>query len=288
MFSMDFGRFDSDTSREFKENVDGFMQVLGTPNLADFFPVLKIVDPQGLKRQAKLYSKKVRRIFDDIIEKRLRDSEPKNDLLETLLDMNRRNDFSREEIIHLLLNNDMSIRHLHNVSWYNSTGFIRCRIDTSATTEEWAMAELIGKPKEMGKVRKELRRVIGERGVAVEESDISKLPYLQAVLKETLRLHPAGPLLVPHKAEADTEIDGYIVPKNAQILVNIWGIGRESSTWSNPDSFEPQRFIGSKVDVRGQDFELIPFGSGRRICPGMPLAHRMVHLVVATLVHNFD
>lgn len=150
------------------------------------------------------------------------------------------------------------------------------------------MTELIRNPKEMAKVRNELRTVIGQNGEQVEESDISRLPYLQAVLKETLRLHPAGPLLVPHKAEADTEIDGYTVPKNAQILVNVWAIGRDSSKWPNPDSFEPQRFLGSKVDVKGQDFELIPFGSGRRICPGMPLAHRMVHLVVAMLVHNFD
>lgn len=149
------------------------------------------------------------------------------------------------------------------------------------------MAELIRNPKKMAKARNELQTVIGEKG-EVEESDISRLPYLQAVFKETLRLHPAGPLLVPHKAEADTEINGYIVPRNSQILVNIWAIGRDSSIWSNPESFEPERFLDSKMDIRGQDFELIPFGSGRRICPGMPLAYRMVHLVVASLIHNFD
>ncbi|KAL0368975.1 UNVERIFIED_CONTAM: cytochrome [Sesamum calycinum] len=139
----------------------------------------------------------------------------------------------------------------------------------------------------MAKARKELHTVIGEKG-QVQESDISRLPYLQAVVKEIFRLHPPGPLLIPHKAEADTEINGYIVPGNGQILVNAWAIGRDANIWSNPDSFEPERFLDSKIDLRGQNFELIPFGSGRRICPGLPLAYRVVHVMVASLIHNFD
>ncbi|KAL0432539.1 UNVERIFIED_CONTAM: cytochrome [Sesamum latifolium] len=160
-------------------------------------------------------------------------------------------------------------------------------IDTTATTVEWALAELIHSPRKMAKARKELQTIIGEKG-QVQESDISRLPYLQAVVKEIFRLHPPGPLLIPHKAEVDTEINGYIVPRDGQILVNAWAIGRDSSIWSNPDSFEPERFIDSKIDLRGQNFELIPFGSGRRICPGMPLACRVVHVMVASLIHNFD
>ncbi|KZV13905.1 ripening-related P-450 enzyme-like, partial [Dorcoceras hygrometricum] len=120
------------------------------------------------------------------------------------------------------------------------------------------------------------------------ESDIPRLPYLRAIVKETFRLHPAAPLLLPHKCEQDVEINGYVIPRNAQILINAWAIGRDSSTWSDPELFTPERFIAKETDFKGQHFELIPFGAGRRICPGIPLASRMVHLMVATLVHNFD
>ena len=142
-------------------------------------------------------------------------------------------------------------------------------------------------PKNNGKARRELQEVLGKDGI-VQESDISKLPYLQSVVKETLRLHPPGPLLLPHKAQADVEICGFTVPKNSQVLVNAWAIGRDPNTWTNPNAFVPERFQGSEIDVKGRDFEVITFGSGRRMCPGMPLAHRMVHLMLASLLHSFD
>ena len=159
--------------------------------------------------------------------------------------------------------------------------------ETTSVTVIWAMAELLRNPEKMAKAKAELHEVIG-RKETIKESDISKLPYLQAVLKETFRLHPADPLLVPHKAEEDVEINGYIVPKNANILINVWASGRDSDTWSNPDVFVPERFLQSEIDARGQHFQLIPFGSGRRMCPGQPLAHRMVHLMVAAMIHYFE
>ena len=122
----------------------------------------------------------------------------------------------------------------------------------------------------------------------MEESDIARLPYLQAVVKETLRLHPAVPLLIPRKASVDVQISGFIVPKGAQVLVNAWAIGRDASTWENPYSFKPERFLGLDVDVKGRNFELIPFGAGRRICPGLPLAIRMLHLMLGSLIKSFD
>lgn len=122
----------------------------------------------------------------------------------------------------------------------------------------------------------------------MKEADISKLPYLQAVVKETFRLHPAVPFLVPRKVDSDVQILGFTVPKNAQVLVNVCAIGRDSEIWENPNSFEPERFLGSEIDVKGRDFELIPFGAGRRICPGLPLAIRMIHLMLGSLIHEFD
>ncbi|KAL3649493.1 hypothetical protein CASFOL_005896 [Castilleja foliolosa] len=113
-----------------------------------------------------------------------------------------------------------------------------------------------------------------------------RLPYLQAVVKETFRLHPAGPLLI-HKANTDVEINGYTIPKDAQILVNVWASGRDPIVWPDTDMFVPERFLDREIDFRGQDYELIPFGAGRRICPGLPMAHRMVHLMLAIYVKDF-
>ncbi|KAL0393924.1 UNVERIFIED_CONTAM: Labd-13Z-ene-9,15,16-triol synthase, chloroplastic [Sesamum latifolium] len=97
-----------------------------------------------------------------------------------------------------------------------------------------------------------------------------------------------GPLLVPRKSEAEVVISGYTIPKGTQIFVNVWGMGRDSTLWSNRDAFQPERFLDSTMDYKGQDYELLPFGSGRRICPGVPLANRMLHVMMAILIHNFD
>ena len=147
------------------------------------------------------------------------------------------------------------------------------------------MAELLRNPGKMEKAQNEIRGVIGNDGI-VQESYILRLPYLQAIVKETFRLHPPAPLLIPHKAEIDVEICGFTVPKNSQVIVNAWAIGRDPRTWSNPNEFMPERFMECEIDVKGRDFELIPFGTGRRMCPGMQLAHRMVHLILASLLHS--
>lgn len=157
--------------------------------------------------------------------------------------------------------------------------------DTSSTTIEWAMAELLHNPNTMSKARSELKETI-PKGKQVEESDVARLPYLQAVVRETLRLHPPAPLL-PHRAQSTVEICGFTIPKHTQVIVNAWAIGRDPNVWVNPGSFLPERFLDSKLDFRGQDCQFIPFGAGRRICPGLPLALRMVHLTFASLLHSF-
>lgn len=149
------------------------------------------------------------------------------------------------------------------------------------------MAELLNNPPKLLKVKEELQNVLGKDEI-LEETRISKLPFLRAVLKETLRLHPPAPFLVPHKSESDVELFGFRVPQNAQILVNVWAMGKDSSIWSDVDLFVPERFLESKIDFRGRDFELIPFGAGRRICPGLPLANRAMPLMLASLLHNYD
>lgn len=160
--------------------------------------------------------------------------------------------------------------------------------DTTSSTLEWAMAELIHSPEKMAKARYELEEVIGKEDRTVEESDISRLPYLQAVIKETLRLHPPVTFLIPHRAIDDVEIQGYVVPKDAQILCNLWAMGQDSNVWSDAQTFRPERFLDVGIDYKGRDFELIPFGAGRRICPALPLAHRMLHLMLGGLIYRFD
>lgn len=149
------------------------------------------------------------------------------------------------------------------------------------------MAEVLRNPESLKKAKVELEQTIG-KGKLVEESDIARLPYIRSIVKETLRIHPPVPFLIPRKVETDVQICGYSVPKGTQVLVNVWAIGRDPSTWSNPTSFKPERFLDSEIDFRGRDFELIPFGAGRRICPGLPLAIRTVPVMLGSLINSFD
>lgn len=155
------------------------------------------------------------------------------------------------------------------------------------STIEWGMAELLRNPKVMSKAKVELEQNIG-KGNLVEESDIGRLPYLQAILKETFRLHPIAPFLIPRQAEMDLEMHGYMIPKGAQLIVNVWAIGRDPNLWDNPNLFSPERFLESEIDFKGRNFELIPFGAGRRICLGMSLAIRLLILMLGLLINCFD
>ncbi|KAK6796810.1 hypothetical protein RDI58_004511 [Solanum bulbocastanum] len=159
--------------------------------------------------------------------------------------------------------------------------------DTTSKTLEWAMAELLKNPLTLDKVQEELAQAIG-RGKLINEVDVSKLPYLRCIMKETFRIHPQVPFLIPRKAEEDVEFCGYTIPKDSQVFVNVWTIRRDSSLWEDPLDFKLERFWESEIDVRGQDFELIPFGAGRRIFPGLPLAIRMIPVMLGSLVNKFN
>lgn len=159
--------------------------------------------------------------------------------------------------------------------------------ETTSSTIEWALTELLLHRESMDRAKAELHRAVGPTR-KVEESDIDRLPYLQAVVKETLRLHPPIPFLVPRRAMEDTEFMGYRVPKDTQVFVNTWAIGRDPDVWADPLGFQPERFLGSKLDFKGQNYEFIPFGAGRRMCAGVPLAQRILHIVLGSLVHEFD
>ncbi|KAM3686479.1 hypothetical protein ACJW31_10G005700 [Castanea mollissima] len=276
IFSVDLADPNSATRRELSKLVHSILEVGSRPNLADYFPVLKKVDPQGIRRQMTIYFEKMIDLFSSIISQRLlqrkmHGSIRNNDMLDTLLRISEEStgEIDKTQIARLFVD------------------LFLAGNDTTSATLEWAMAELLYNPEVLSKAKAELKQIIG-KGNAVVESDIDRLPYLQAIVKETFRLHPPVPLLLPRKAGADVEIQGFSVPKSAQVLVNIWAIGRDASIWEIPNSFEPGRFMGSEIDVKGRNFELIPFGAGRRMCPGLTLALRMLHLMLGSLIHTFD
>ncbi|KAK9903840.1 hypothetical protein M0R45_000880 [Rubus argutus] len=160
-------------------------------------------------------------------------------------------------------------------------------IDTGATTMVWAMAELATKPRVMKKAQEEVRNYIGNKG-KVTETDTKQLHYLKMIIKETLRLHPPGPLLLPRETTAPFKVFGYDVEPKTLILVNDWAISRDPEFWKDPEEFIPERFDDSSLDFKGQHFEFLPFGTGRRICPGLYMATTTVELVLANLLYCFD
>lgn len=161
--------------------------------------------------------------------------------------------------------------------------------DTTATTLTWAMCLLLRNPLVLEKAREEIDMQIGKER-CVNESDISKLVYLQAIVKETLRLYPPAPFSSPREFNEDCTIGGYHVKKGTRLIPNLWKIQRDPSVWSDPTEFQPERFLTThkEVDVKGQNFELLPFGSGRRKCAGMSLGLNMVHFTLANFLHSFE
>ncbi|XP_038893468.1 cytochrome P450 71B26-like isoform X3 [Benincasa hispida] len=159
-------------------------------------------------------------------------------------------------------------------------------VETGETTIVWAMTELIRNPKVMKKLQDEIRSNIKED--QVKESDLEKLKYLRIVMKEVLRLHPPVPLLLPRESMSHFQLNGYDIHPKTHIHVNVWAIGRDPESWTNPLEFFPERFMESNIDYKGQNFELIPFGAGRRICPGMNMAIITMELVLANMILCFN
>ncbi|CAI0440900.1 unnamed protein product [Linum tenue] len=159
--------------------------------------------------------------------------------------------------------------------------------ETSSTTVEWAMSELLRDEKTLKKAQSEVRRVFGSTGI-VEEARLGELKYLKLVLKEVLRLRPTAPLLLPRQNSERCEIDGYDVPANTRVLINVWAMGRDPKYWVQPDEFIPERFLDSSLDYKGTNYEFIPFGAGRRMCPGMAFGMANVELQLANLLYHFD
>uniref|UniRef100_A0A0E0J196 Cytochrome P450 n=1 Tax=Oryza nivara TaxID=4536 RepID=A0A0E0J196_ORYNI len=160
-------------------------------------------------------------------------------------------------------------------------------IDTTAITAIWIMSELTRNPRVMQKAQAEVRNTVKNKPL-VDEEDIQNLKYLEMIIKENFRLHPPWTLLVPRQTMQPCLIGGYNVPSGTRVFINIWAMGRDPMIWDNPEEFYPERFEDRNIDFRGSHFELVPFGSGRRICPGIAMAVASLELVVANLLYCFD
>ncbi|XP_047957193.1 6,7,8-trihydroxycoumarin synthase-like [Salvia hispanica] len=159
--------------------------------------------------------------------------------------------------------------------------------ETSSAAIVWTMTALMKSPNTMKKLQNEIRSLIGKKG-KVDEDELPKLPYLKAVLNESMRLHPPGPLLIPRETIERCNLDGFQIQPKTTVFVNAFTIARDPNSWENPDEFVPERFLNSGIDGKVRDLEFLPFGSGRRMCPGMGMGLLNVELAVANLVYSFD
>ncbi|XP_020148474.1 4-hydroxyphenylacetaldehyde oxime monooxygenase [Aegilops tauschii subsp. strangulata] len=161
-------------------------------------------------------------------------------------------------------------------------------VDTSSVTILWAMSELMRSPRVLSKVQAEIRALVGGND-RVRSEDVSKLEYLKLVVKETLRLHPPAPLLVPRETMRHIQIGGYDVPAKTRIYVNAWAIGRDPASWpDNPEEFNPERFEANEIDFKGEHPQMLPFGTGRRICPGISMGMATVEFTLANMLCCFQ
>ncbi|PIA36079.1 hypothetical protein AQUCO_03400170v1 [Aquilegia coerulea] len=266
------------TPNEFKKMLDELFLLNGVLNIGDWIPWTGFMDFQGYVKRMKVLSKKFDRFLEHVIdehnEKRVavKDWTPK-DMVDVLLQ--------------LADDPDLEVKLTRTSVKAFSQDIIAGGTESSAVTVEWAISELLKHPNIFEKATEELDRVIG-RERWVEEKDMPKLPYIEAVMKETMRLHPVAPMLVPRRAREDCKIAGYDIPAGTLALVSVWTIGRDPTLWDNPEAFYPERFIGKSIDVKGNDFELLPFGAGRRMCPGYALGLKVIQSTLANLLHGFS
>ncbi|CAN7045767.1 unnamed protein product [Brassica rapa subsp. trilocularis] len=252
-------------------------QVLGSFAAADYFPFFgKIIDRiTGLHSKCERVFKTLDSFFDQAIKHHLDDESIKDDIVDLLLKM---------EMGEVGLGEYQLTRHHTKGILLN---ILIAGIDTSAQTVTWVMTHLITNPRVMKKVQAEVREVIQSKD-HISEDDIKQLEYLKLVIKETFRITPLVPILIPREASKDLKIGGYDIPKKTWIRANIWAVHMNPSIWKDPEAFIPERFMDNEIDYRGLNFELLPFSSGRRMCPGMDMGLALVHLTLINLLYRFD
>ncbi|ONK60031.1 uncharacterized protein A4U43_C08F13480 [Asparagus officinalis] len=277
MMRMIVGREDGGRNEEaarFREMMEEVLGMIGVSNVSDFLPaVVRMVDWGAVRKRLRRAEVKKDKILQGLVdEKRRRRREKKGktqkSMLEVLLDLQEEDpEYYTDEIIKAMI----------------ATLFF-AGTDTSSGTIEWAMSLLLNNPQVLCKARAEIDTSIGQSRL-LQEQDLPNLPYLQAIINETLRLYPVTPLLVPHESLEDCVVAGYHVPRGTMLLVNAWAIHRDPAIWAEPLEFRPERFVGGGGDGGGK---VMPFGMGRRRCPGDVLAVRLIGLALGTMIQCFE
>ncbi|WRX20105.1 Cytochrome P450 - like 10 [Theobroma cacao] len=253
-------------AKEFWDLIAEVFKNGGAANPADFFPMLNWIG-QWYEKMDKKLGKRMDVFFQKLIDEHRSSRQENTSMIAHLLSL-------QESEPHYYT--DEILKGLMLV-------MILAGTDTSAVTLEWAMSNLLNHPEVLKKARAEIDSQIGQENL-IDEPDVSKLHYLQSVISETLRLYPALPLLLPHMASSDCTIGGYDVPRDTIVMVNAWAIHRDPKLWDDPTSFKPERFENEK----GESHKLMPFGLGRRACPGASLAQRLVGLTLGSLIQCFE
>ncbi|XP_010936531.1 cytochrome P450 81Q32 [Elaeis guineensis] len=266
----------SEESAQFMEMVEQLLAVAGTSNLADFLPILRVIDFQGLSRRIDRLEKKREEILQGLIDEHRRKRGGEGEGEESS---------KKRTIIGVLLSlqeNDPEHYTDQFIKAFIITLFV-AGTDTSTETTEWAMSLLLNNPEALQKARLEIDECVKEKRL-LEENDLPKLPYLNGIINETLRLCPAAPLLLPHESHEDCVMGGYDIPRGTILLVNAWAIHRDPNVWVEPTKFMPERFL----DGRAEGGMSLPFGMGRRKCPGEGLAMRVIGLALGTMIQCFE
>ncbi|TKY53282.1 cytochrome P450 family protein [Spatholobus suberectus] len=265
-----------------RKMVEDTAALAGKFNVADFVWFCKGLDLQGMNKRLR----EILERFDGMMERVIREHEEER---------KKRNERGEGEKIRDLLDILLEIHEDQSaelkLTRENVKAFIldifMAGTDTSAITMEWALAELINNPQVMEKARQEIDSVTGNNRL-IQESDLANLPYLQAIVKETLRIHPTSPFIGRESSES-CNVCGYDIPEKTLLFINLWSMGRDPNLWENPLEFRPERFTGEEnFDVRGQNFQLMPFGTGRRACPGASLALQVVPANLAAMIQCFE
>ncbi|XP_027170794.1 premnaspirodiene oxygenase-like [Coffea eugenioides] len=278
-----FGQVSKEDQYEFVRLMKQVAALGGGFDIADLFPSYKILHVlTGLKPKLQKIHHKMDIIFENLIKEHVKNQTRKKKFIA---------DSNQEDLIDVLLR----IRDSEALQFPITNDNIKAIIfdmfaggtETSSSTVEWAMSEMIRNPMVMAKAQEEIRQAFKVKP-KIDEIDVQELRYLKFVIKETLRLHPPAPLLIPRECREQCEVNGYTIPIKTKVVVNCWALGRDPEYWSDPESFEPERFDNNPVDFTGNHFEFVPFGGGRRICPGMSFGLVNMELQLALLLYHFN
>nr|XP_043635967.1 cytochrome P450 736A117-like [Erigeron canadensis] len=267
--------------KKFKQLLKDFLVVLGSMTIGNFIPWLAWVDRvNGFDSKVERIVRDINEFVEGVIEEHMKKRQVRSP-----------NDVNHDNFVDIVLEIQKDdaygiLRDTTNIKALLLDAYT-AGTDTTATVLEWVMAELLRNPSIMKETQNDVRAVLQDRTILTED-DLQKMTYLKAVIKETLRLHPPLPMLVPNMASKDVKVMGYDIAKGTTIMTNVWAIGRDPKLWDEPEEFRPERFLGSSIDFKGHDFELIPFGAGRRICPGIAFAMATNENLIANLLCKFD